>query len=343
MQQDLPASFADVEALEDFMTTPDPALVADLEAVPGDILVLGAGGKMGPTLCRLARRAAPDRRIVAAARFTSPGLERRLQRFGIETVTCDLLEDGALSRLPACENLIYMAGRKFGSTGAEATTWAMNVLVPGRVAGHFRDSRIVAFSTGCVYPYVPVGSGGADESVPDVPPASDYAWSCVGRERAFRHGSERYGTPGRLLRLNYAIDMRYGVLHDVARRVWAGEPVDLAMGHVNVIWQGDANAMALRALRHVTVPTSPLNITGPETVSVRRLAGRFAQRLRREAQFCGEEAATAWLSDAAAAFALFGYPRVPLARMIDWQADWIERGLPTLDRPTRFEVRDGRF
>ena len=339
----LPESFPDVEALEEFMTRPDPDLVADLEAVPGDILVLGAGGKMGPTLCRMAKRAAPGKRVVAVARFTEPGLAERLRSQDVETLVCDLLDEEAVARLPKLENVIYMAGRKFGSAGAEALTWAMNVLVPGRIASHFRESRIVAFSTACVYPYVPVILGGAGEETPTEPPVGDYAWSCVGRERAFLFGSERWGTPGRLIRLSYAIDMRYGVLHDIATRVRAGEPVDLAMGHVNVIWQGDANAMALRSLRHVTSPTSALNVTGPEILSVRRLAGEFARLFGCEARFRGEETGSAWLCDAARAFELFGYPRVPLRRLVRWQADWIARGMPSLGKPTRFEVRDGHY
>ncbi len=340
---ELPEGFADVEALEEFMTRPDADLVADLRAVPGDILVLGAGGKMGPTLCRMAKRAAPEKRIVAVARFTEPGLEARLRSWEVETLACDLLDEEATARLPELENVVYMAGRKFGSAGAEALTWAMNVLVPGRVASMFRESRIVAFSTACVYPYVPVTAGGAVEETPTEPPVGDYAWSCVGRERAFLWGSERWGTAGRLIRLCYAIDMRYGVLHDVAAKVLAGEPVDLAMGHVNVIWQGDANAAALRALRHVTTPVSALNVTGPETVSVRRLAEDFATLFGREARFRGEESGSAWLCDAARAFELFGYPRVPLRRLVRWQADWLARGLPSLGKPTRFEVRDGHY
>lgn len=339
----LPRTFAGEDELDEFMTRPEPGLVEDLAAVPGDILVLGAGGKMGPTLCRLAKRAAPDRRVVAVARFSKPDLETSLRRFGIDTIACDLLDSESLARLPDCPNVIFMVARKFGSTGAEDATWEVNVLLAARVAERFRASRIIAFSTGCVYPYMPVASGGADETVPPTPPPGDYAWSCVGRERAFLAGSRRYGTPGRLIRLNYAIDMRYGVLHDVAGKVWRAEPIDLTMGHVNVIWQGDACAMALRALRHVTVPTSPLNVTGPETVSVRRLAQCFGRLLQREPVLVGSEAPDAWLADASQAFALFGYPRVPLAHMIAWQADWTRRGLPTLGKPTRFEVRDGRF
>ncbi|MDF1586113.1 NAD-dependent epimerase/dehydratase family protein [Marinimicrococcus flavescens] len=343
MSQNLPDRFASVEELDDFLARPGEALVADLAKVPGDIAILGAGGKMGPSLARLARRAAPDRRILAVARFSEPGLKEALEQDGITCIACDLMDRAAVAALPQAPNVIFMAGRKFGSQGAEHLTWAMNVLAPALVAEHFCRSRIVAFSTGCVYPFVPVTSGGATEDVPPAAPAGDYAWSCIGRERVFLHFSHLHGTAGRLFRLNYAIDMRYGVLHDVARKVMTGEPVDLSMGHVNVIWQGDANAAALRCLAHATSPTSPLNVSGPETVSIRWLARRFAQLLGREPVLTGAEAPSGWLVNAASAAALLGYPSVPLERMIHWTADWLARGQPTLDKPTHYEVRDGVF
>ena len=252
---------------------------------------------MGPTLARLAKRAAPAKRVIGVARFTEPGLREKLESWGVECIACDLLERDAIERLPQIENVVFMAGRKFGSSGREDLTWAMNVLVPAQVAEVFRASRIVAFSTACVYPYVDVASGGATEAVPSIPPPGDYANSCVGRERMFEYFSRKHGTKGRFLRLEYAIDMRYGVLHDVGRKVFTGATIDLTMGHVNVIWQGDANSMALRALGHCTAPASALNLSGPETVSVRALAEAFGRQFKREPVLTGKEAGTAWLVD----------------------------------------------
>jgi len=339
----LPERFESVEHLEDVMTTPSAGLVRDLARVPGDLIVLGVGGKMGPTLARLAKRVAPEKRIVGVARFSEPGLRAALERHGVECIQADLLDRDAIARLPKLPNAVFMAGRKFGSAGAEALTWAMNVHVPALVAEAFAGSRIVAFSTACVYPFVPVASGGATEATPTMPPPGDYANSCVGRERMFEHFSRRHGTPGRLIRLSYAIDMRYGVLHDVARRVAARAPIDLGMGHVNVIWQGDANAQALRALAHCAAPTSGLNVSGAAVTSIRALAVALGERLGVPPAFVGTEAPTAWLVNTSEAQRLFGPPEVALETLIDWTADWVARGLPSLGKDTHYDVRDGNY
>ncbi|MBX3499036.1 MAG: NAD(P)-dependent oxidoreductase [Alphaproteobacteria bacterium] len=339
----LPKRFETVEAMEDFMTTPSPRLIADLAKASGDILVLGVAGKMGPTLARLAKRAAPDRRVVGVARFSERGVRESLEKAGVEAIAADLLDRAALETLPRLPNVVFMAGRKFGATGDVPLTWAMNVQVPAMVAEVFKDSRITVFSTGCVYPFVPVESGGATEDTPAVPPPGDYAYSCAGREHMFAYFSARHGTPGRLFRLNYAIDMRYGVLHDIGRKVRDGEIIDLSMGHANVIWQGDANEVALRCLAHATTPTSPINVTGPETFAVAEVAAEFGKLLGKAPLFTGKPAATGWINNAARMVEEFGPPSVPLRTMIEWNADWLSRDMVTHNKPTHYEVRDGKY
>jgi nucleoside-diphosphate-sugar epimerase len=338
----LPASFADEEVLEEFMSRPSQALIEDLAAVDGDIMVLGVGGKMGPTLARLAKRAAPHKTVTGVARFSEPDLPAKLNHWGIETIKADLLDRDALESLPKPKNVIYLAGRKFGSSGSEELTWAMNVYCPALVAEAFRASRIVALSTACVYPFVPTTSGGAKEDVPPDPPG-EYAQSCVGRERMFQHFSRQFDTPGCLIRLSYAVDTRYGVLFDVADAVHRDEPVDVTMGHANVIWQGDANAQVLRALRHCEVPAWPLNISGPDVTSIRWLAEEFGRRFEKSPNITGNEAETVWLVNTDKAQALFGQPTILTEKMIDWVTDWVSQGHTNLGKPTHFEARDGVY
>lgn len=340
--QSLPDLIRSEEELEELVSRPTQGLVEDLAEVEGDIIVLGVAGKVGPSLARMAKRAAPDKRVIGVSRFSEAGSREALERFDIETIKCDLLDAAAVAELPKAPNVVYMAGKKFGTNDDPSFAWAMNTTVPATVASVFRASRIVAFSTLCVYPFGVVAHNGWDERV-EPRPVGDYANSCVGRERAFQYGSAVYGTAGRLARLNYAIDLRYGVLHDIASWVHNGEPIPIATGHASVIWQGDANAQILRCLKHTTVPTSPINIGGPEQASVRAIAEAFGDKFGRKPIYEGEEQPTGWVNSTFQAQRLFGYPTVPLARMIDWVAHWVENDMPKYGKPTRYEVRDGLF
>ncbi|MCK6259086.1 NAD(P)-dependent oxidoreductase [Fictibacillus sp. KIGAM418] len=332
--------------LEEVMTRPSEHLIRDLGNLDGDIMILGVGGKMGPTLAKLAKRALGQgnisKRVIGVSRFSSGTLRTELEEAGIETISADLLKEEDLQRLPDVRNIIYMAGHKFGTTGNEFYTWAMNTYLPGRVAEKFPNSRHVVFSTGNVYPLVPLAHGGCDEHHP-VNPVGEYAQSCLGRERIFSYFSRKNGTQVTLFRLNYAIDMKYGVLLEIAKQVYQGNPVDVTMGHVNVIWQGDANEYALRSLHVSESPPAILNITGPETVSIRWLARQFGERFNKQVTFFGEEQPTALINNSSKAHQVFGYPKTPLNTMIEWTAEWVEADGQTINKPTHFQERQGAF
>ncbi len=331
--------------LEDRLSEPTPAVVETLARLPGDIVFLGVAGKMGPTLARMAKRASDAagvrRRVIGVSRFSAGG-DSALREHGVETVRCDLLNEAEVAKLPDAANVVYMPARKFGATGDEAATWAVNCYLPAIVCKKYRASRVVAFSTGNVYPLVPAAFGGSKETDPPNP-VGEYGMSTLGRERMFEYFSRTLGVPVAVIRLNYACDLRYGVLVDLARKVLAGEPVDLAMGYFNTIWQGDANALTLTALGHCAAPPRVFNVTGPEVLSVRAVCGRFGELFGKPPRFTGAESETALLSNATATLAVLGPPRVPAGQLIEWVADWVGSGGRLLNKPTRFEARDGRF
>ena len=332
-----------VEDLEARLSRPSAALGADLAALDGDILVLGAGGKLGPSLVRLALRAVEGRKaVIAVSRFSTATHADTLRAAGAKIISADITDDAALAALPEVANVIFLVGSKFGSTGREAETWYTNTYLPGRVAERFKASRIVALSTGNVYPFTPVGSGGPVEGAAPGP-VGEYAMSCLGRERIFAHFAAKHQTDLALIRLNYAVEMRYGVLVDIGRNVLSGQPVDVTMSAVNVIWQGYANEVILRSLRHATPAPFILNLAGPETLSVRQLAAAFGARFGVEPRLSGTEAPAALLSNSAKCMQLFGYPDVAPAQLIEWTANWLKAGLPLLNKPTGFQQRDGKF
>ena len=336
----------ELELLYQKLLQPSDALLADMAKLKGDIMILGVGGKMGPALARLSKqavnKAGVNKKIIGVARFSEEGLQKELNEQGIETYQADLLNEDQLQSLPEVENVLYLAGTKFGTTGKESLTWAMNAYLPGRVAEKFKNSRIVVFSTGNVYPLTPVKLGGADESkLPE--PIGEYAQSCLGRERMFQYYSSKHNTPLLIYRLNYANDVSYGVLLEIARAVKENRPIDLSMGHVNVIWQGDANEIALRAFHHCAAPAKLLNVAGPETVSVRWAAQQFGNMFQQQPVFENQEQETALLSNAAENFRLFGYPKVTLKQMMELLAQWVNEGGKTLNKPTHFQERKGQF
>ncbi|PSR55523.1 epimerase [Adhaeribacter arboris] len=336
----------DLQLLEQEYLKPSPALIADMYDLEGDIILLGVGGKMGPSMARLAKQAVDlagvKKRIIGVSRFSDPQTRTELEADGIETYAADLLNEKQLAELPEALNILYLAGHKFGTTGKEAFTWAMNAYLPGRVAERYKNSRIVAFSTGNVYPFSPVSSGGLSEDQP-TGPVGEYGQSCLGRERIFQYFSDKYQIPLLIYRLNYAIDFRYGILLEVAKAVKEQRPIDLTTGNVNVIWQGDANEIALRALKHCSVPAKILNVTGPETVSIQWLAEQFGWLLGKEPIFMNEVQPTALLSNASEAHRLFGYPRVTLRQMIDLTVTWLQGGGKIYNKPTHFQERTGKF
>lgn len=325
---------------------PSEALVEDLKKIDGDIIILGAGGKMGPDLARLAKKATTlsgkSRRIIAVSRFTDAEAKESLEAHGIETISADLLNDEQLRNLPDVPNVIYMAGTKFGTTNNEHFTWAMNTYLAGKVGDRYKNSRIVVFSTGNVYPLVPVLSGGATEQLPTAP-LGEYAQSCLGRERLFEYQASQHQTPLLIFRLNYANDVGYGVLLEIAKSVLNEKEIDLRMGHVNSIWQGDANEIAIRSLLHCSHPAKILNVTGPETISVREAAEQFGLLLNKTPKFIHEEQSTALLSNAAECMRLFGYPRVTLREIMAIQAQWLLEGGKLKNKPTHFQARDGKY
>ncbi|MGA2739174.1 MAG: NAD-dependent epimerase/dehydratase family protein [Bryobacteraceae bacterium] len=334
------------QELDDMLSAPSDADCAAVRIMQGGLLILGAGGKMGPSLARRARRAANESgismHIVAVSRFSDPAAEKQLKDAGIETIRADLLDFSQLARLPDAENVIFMAGRKFGAADAAYLTWATNAYLTARVAERYRDARMVAFSSGNVYPLVPIASGGATEATPPAP-VGEYAQSVLARERMLEFLSARHGARVCLLRLNYAVELRYGVLRDIGVRVFTSQPVNVGMGAFNAIWQGDANSVCLRCFALCASPPAVLNVTGPETLSVRQTAQRFGQLFGYEPIFEGREAGTALLNNAARCHGLFGPPSVSAETAIAWTAEWIRSGGTDWDKPTHFETRDGRF
>lgn len=341
-----PERIASVTELESLLSVPAEGLIEMMKRIDGDIMILGIAGKMGVTMGRQAvnaiRAAGVSKKVIGVSRFSRKEEREKLEDWGIETIACDLLDQDAVKSLPQVKNIVFMAGRKFGTEGSEAQTWAMNILAPSYIGAHFRGSRIVAFSTGCVYPLVGITSCGCTEEVTPEP-VGEYSQSCLGRERIFQYYSQKYGAKVLLFRLNYAIDLRYGVLHDIARNIWEGRPVDNTVGYFNVIWQGDANSNALRSFELCDSPAAVLNVTGPETASVEKTALQLGALMGKEVVFKGVPGNLCYLNNSAQMCRRFGYPNVSLEQMIRWQADWIRNGGISIGKPTHFEVNNGKF
>ncbi len=335
-----------IEQRYNHLLQPTEALVNDIKKISGDIAILGVGGKMGPDMARLAiaaiQQAGIDKKVYGVARFSEAGLQQELEEAGVITIKANLLDDTAWAHMPDVPNILYLAGTKFGTKGNESFTWAMNTHLPSKVAEYYKHSNIVVFSTGNVYPLSSVNGGGSSEK--DSPaPVGEYAQSCLGRERIFEYFSNTNSTPTLIFRLNYANDVKYGVLHEIAKAVLNDKPVDLTMGNVNVIWQRDANEYALRSLLHCTAPPKMLNVTGPENLSVQKLATWFGEYFKKKPLFTGVEADTALLSNATECFDLFGYPATPLKKMMIIIADWLLEGRQTIHKPTHFQERHGNY
>ena len=340
---ELPDAFRDVGHLEEFLSTPTEGLIGDFSKLEGDIMILGVGGKVGPTLAMMAKRAAPHKKVIGVARFSDPAIKQRLAANDIETIQCDLLDRDSVDRLPDVKNIVYMAGKKFGTRGSEPFTWAMNTVVPTLVGERLSQTRFVAFSTLCVYPFSPTDGPGATPVNTPPTPLGEYPNSCVGRERVFQYYSHQSESPGLLARLNYAIDCRYGVLHDIASWVRDERPIDIRTNVANCIWQGDAIAQILRCLCHGEVPAQPINIGAPTPINVRETAVRFGAIFEKEPVFVGEPEPMAWHNDCSHAQSLFGDPVIDLDTMIRWNADWMLREMPLHQLPTHYEQRQGNF
>jgi len=335
-------STLDEPGLENWLSEPTEATKKELAGLEGDIVVLGAGGKMGPTLAMMLKKASGGKNIYAVSRFSDTSVKTRMDDAGIRTIEADLLDESQYYKLPKVENVFYLVGRKFGATGNQPLTWALNSFVPTLIAQHYRDARIVVFSTGNVYPFVDIDSGGASEETAPAP-VGEYAQSCLGRERVFQYFSQLYNTPITIIRLNYSNEPRYGIIVDLTLKILNDEPIDLTMGAVNLIWQRDANDYIIRSVSLAQSPPAVLNVTGPDTVPIRKLAEQIGKQLNREPKFVSREARTALLSDASYCFSMFGYPKTTLDEMVSAIVNWVASGKKVLNKPTKYDIRDGKF